>query len=159
MSLCETLAKKFGTSEQVINNIRSYHFGGKDKLQTTQLFASKIAKDVKKKSFRYPMREKTFLFLKNLTDEQYNEIISPPPTDSRFSAIRNILLEMIGGDIMIHSQPPTLEEFLAYHKEWRLGRIADGKNKFHEEKRIKEYQDFPEKVEEELRNAFNILTS
>lgn len=159
MNPWERLAIKFDVSVKVINNVRSHYFGGRNRLQTLQLFAAKIAKDSRKKSFRYPIREKTFLLLKDLTDEQYAEITAKSRYNNRFQGIRTILLEMVGKDIMIHSQPPTLEEFLQFHKQWRLDRIAAGKNKFHEEKRIKEYENSPDEVQEELKNTFNLITS
>lgn len=158
MGLNDELAKEFKTTPQVIANIRSQHFQGKNKVEIFKIFAVKISRDIKHKSFRYADREATMVFLKTLTDEEFEKITIPPVDKWKFQGVGTILKDMVGNDYMLTNQPPTLEEFLAFHKEWRAKRITLGKNPVHENNRVKQYESEPEEIQKRLSESFVKLT-
>jgi hypothetical protein len=160
MDLTGKLAKDFFTIPDVISRIRSMYFVYKSQIAVEQVLGIKVAKDVKHKSPKYLSREKTFVFLRGCSSHDFEVITMPPRLDNRFGGLYTCLLDMIKDGYMEKNQPPTIEEFLKFHKSWRLVRsVIPGKNSKHELARIEQYELLQDLVEKRLKEEFNKITS
>lgn len=160
MDLVEELAAKFNTTPDVIQRIRSTYFIYKSRIAIEKTLAFKVAKDVKHKSPSYSSREKTLIFLRNLNQADFVKVVVGPKMDNRFGGVHACLLDLVKGGWMKTNQPPTLREFLDFHKKWREIRINLGdKNKDHELAKIEQYELFQDAVEKQLKESFNKIAT